>query len=160
MENFNEILKQVITSEYAQLVSVDVNGEANWGEACAMDEDEMEAAMAEAGYDTEGMISGQMFLDLFVDKRLAEIVEVVNTYGDFAAGSDLVENSKEWYGEGFTAAEVDAWIEAEVFTAEAAAELRDAELSAEAVEASKKGYAFANGDIIIDDVKAAVLANA
>lgn len=45
------------------LVSVNQNGEAIWGEATALESDEMESAMENCGMSTEGMIRANEFIN-------------------------------------------------------------------------------------------------
>lgn len=47
------------------LVSISENGEAMWGEVCALSREEMTEAMEVCGYDFDEMISGDRYLALF-----------------------------------------------------------------------------------------------
>lgn len=43
------------------LVSVDAQGEARWGDAAALSREDMERAMTEIGFSTEGMLTAEQF---------------------------------------------------------------------------------------------------
>lgn len=72
MNEFQRVKQEIIALRAAGhddiLVSIDCNGEAGWGEVCALPREGMEEAMRMCGapeFTTEGMISDWDYLDLF-----------------------------------------------------------------------------------------------
>lgn len=72
MNEFQRVKQEIIALQAAGcddiLVSIDSNGEAGWGEVCALARGEMEEAMRMCGapeFTTDEMISGDRYLALF-----------------------------------------------------------------------------------------------
>jgi hypothetical protein len=101
------------------------------------------------------------------DKQVGEMDEmevVIRSHGDFAYGSEKVEDVAQiWRDYDFRADEVDAWLKAGCFDAHGARSLADNGFSPDEVTPDTMigtgnykasiGYKYANGDLDIDGVK-------
>jgi hypothetical protein len=96
---------------------------------------------------------------------------VVESFGEFAYGSDLEGAVQEWLDAGFSPSEADAWLEAGCFNASDAASLRDAGVTPDQAQAITNesvgrghyphtiGYKVANGDMTVSEAVAWIEGN-
>ena len=97
---------------------------------------------------------------------LDDLIDVLRHYGDWAHGFDAEGAARNWLYAGFSPAEAEAWLEAGVFSAGAAWELRGAGLepgdvaepyNERGLRGNSLGYWVANRDISVADAVRVVL---
>lgn len=59
------IINEINAIEGDVLVSISDSGEAMWGEVMALPADVMEQEMESIGYTTDGMLTGEEFIDIY-----------------------------------------------------------------------------------------------
>lgn len=89
--------------------------------------------------------------------EITKMTETLRQHGAWAHGSESPEDvAATWAGEGIlTEEEMSGWLDAGVFGADAAAELRRAGIKPTEVSYAV-GYAYANSDLSLDEVLARI----
>lgn len=123
--------------------------------------------------DEDGDIIGELTVNEQIPADVAAMIAVIDWRGDSFSGSDVRETAEGWIEQGFDSDDASEWMDAGVWDAETAAELRDEEITPAQITqldedgeisypdgCGSLGYALANCDVSVKRVKSALTAAA
>jgi hypothetical protein len=94
--------------------------------------------------------------------EMTAMTQMIERYGDFAAGGNADDAAAAWHAAGFSADEAAAWLDARCFDADSARRLADAGVTTQrAAELTDEGageysdtigYKVSNRDLTIDEI--------